>query len=501
MTHVAGRNLFLIALIMSGDIHPHPGPALGEGISPCGLCELRCVWDVTQDGGGGAICCDDCSMWYHRDCLDMSRSEYVRLGKSSATWHCIRCKNCSVNSFTFHGYNVHTSNSFSVLQNLDDDSVFYADRLSVLSPASDFNPGTFSSPRLSTRTDGKTSCSSTNSDGKTKDQSFSNPNGKLRILTLNANSAKGKAAEISSICEYVKPDIIIMSETKLDKSVSSSEFLPERFQGHVIRKDRTIHGGGVLIAHRKGLVANPVSCIGIKSDCELVMSRVQMSQGQPPLYVGAYYRSQVDNSPNTSLDGLDSALEQVYDLVGNSKSTVVLAGDFNCPDIDWDSLSTRAGCKLVSVSDKLIRISSKFGLSQLQKDPTRLTSLLDLFFTNNDSLLSAIETVPGISTADEHVAIVTDLNLKADICKSVPHRVHQWKNVDWEKVKGETKAFADQFCVESHGKSVDDQWKSIEQHLNHILKIHVPSKLSKSRKDQPWLNRELKRRCRRKQRL
>ena len=364
MTHVAGRNLFLIALIMSGDIHPHPGPALGEGIFPCGLCELRCVWDVTQGGGGGAICCDDCSMWYHRDCLDMSRSEYVRLGKSSASWHCIRCKNCSVNSFIFHGYNVHTSNSFSVLQNLDDDSVFYADRSSVLSPASDFNPGTFSSPRLSTRTDGKTSCSSTNSDGKTKDQSFSNPNGKLRILILNAYSAKGKAAEISSICEYVKPDIIFMSETKLDKSVSSSEFLPERFQGHVIRKDRTIHGGGVLIAHRKGLVANPVACKGIKSDCELVMSRVQMSQGQPPLYVGAYYRSQVDNSPNTSLDGLDSALEQVYDLVSNSKSTVVLAGDFNCPDIDWDSLSTRAGCKLVSVSDKLIRISSKFGLSQ-----------------------------------------------------------------------------------------------------------------------------------------
>ena len=57
MTHVAGRNLFLIALIISGDIHPHPGPALGEGIFPCGLCELRCVWDVTQDGGGGAICC------------------------------------------------------------------------------------------------------------------------------------------------------------------------------------------------------------------------------------------------------------------------------------------------------------------------------------------------------------------------------------------------------------------------------------------------------------
>ena len=34
-----------------------------------------------------------------------------------------------------------------------------------------------------------------------------------------------------------------------------------------------------------------------------------------------------------------------------------------------------------------------------------------------------------------------------------------------------------------------------------IMKDHVPTKLSKSRKDQPWLSKELKRRCRRKQRL
>ena len=105
-----------------------------------------------------------------------------------------------------------------------------------------------------------------------------------------------------------------------------------------------------------------------------------MAQGQPPLYVGAYYRSQIDNPSNTSLDSLDKALEQVFEVVGNSKSTVILAGDFNCPDIDWDSSSVKTGCKLVSVSEKLIRISSKYGLSQMQEESTRLTSLLDLFF-------------------------------------------------------------------------------------------------------------------------
>ena len=56
-------------------------------------------------------------------------------------------------------------------------------------------------------------------------------------------------------------------------------------------------------------------------------------------YAVAYYRSQIENPTNTSLDGLDQALVQVLDLVGNGKATVVLAVDLNCPDSDWDRLS------------------------------------------------------------------------------------------------------------------------------------------------------------------
>ena len=188
-------------------------------------------------------------------------------------------------------------------------------------------------------------------------------------------------------------------------------------------------------------------------------------------------------------------------MVGNGKSTVILAGDLNCPDIDWESLSVKPGCKIVGVSEKLIEVSTKHGLTQVQKETTRLSSLLDLFFTNNVSLLSSIETIPGISTANEHAAIVTDLNLKAEVSKSAPHKIHQWNKVNWDNVKGETRTFANEFCADAGGKSVDEQWECIEHHLNGILKKHVPSKTSKVRKDQPWLSNELKRRCRRKQRM
>ena len=51
------------------------------------------------------------------------------------------------------------------------------------------------------------------------------------------------------------------------------------------------------------------------------------------------------------------------------------------------------------------------------------------------------------------------------------------------------------------GRSVDEQWESIENHLTKMLKEFVMSKFTRRRTDQPWLSGDLKRRCRKKQRL
>ena len=166
-----------------------------------------------------------------------------------------------------------------------------------------------------------------------------------------------------------------------------------------------------------------------------------MANGQLPVYISAYYCSQIDNTANTSLDGLSSALSQVRDIVGNSEATVILTGDFNCPDICWDSLSTNTGSKVVGISEKPINVSTQNGLQQLQRESTKRDSILDLFFTSNVSLMSIIDTIPGISTDTEHEAIVVDLNLKAEITKSVPHRVYLWNKVKWDSVKAATSEF------------------------------------------------------------
>ena len=54
--------------------------------------------------------------------------------------------------------------------------------------------------------------------------------------------------------DYTDPDVLIITETKIDDTVHTSEFLPSNFKA--FRRDRTRRGGGVLIAVKEQFAAN-----------------------------------------------------------------------------------------------------------------------------------------------------------------------------------------------------------------------------------------------------
>ena len=56
-----------------------------------------------------------------------------------------------------------------------------------------------------------------------------------------------KRAEFANLVDYVKPDAIIATETKLSPDMCSSEFMPSGY-GRTIRKDKKKGECGVLIA-------------------------------------------------------------------------------------------------------------------------------------------------------------------------------------------------------------------------------------------------------------
>ena len=50
-----------------------------------------------------------------------------------------------------------------------------------------------------------------------------------RTLVININSAPCKRAELENLINYTDPDLIIMTETKIDEPVKASEFFPKGY--------------------------------------------------------------------------------------------------------------------------------------------------------------------------------------------------------------------------------------------------------------------------------
>ena len=67
-----------------------------------------------------------------------------------------------------------------------------------------------------------------------------------RTFVINANSITHKKAEISAIADYCVPDLMLITETKIESSIFSSKLLPKGYVGE-FRRDRNLNGGGVMI--------------------------------------------------------------------------------------------------------------------------------------------------------------------------------------------------------------------------------------------------------------
>ena len=62
-------------------------------------------------------------------------------------------------------------------------------------------------------------------------------------VVINANSSTHKKVEISAMADYCDPDLMLITETKLYRSIFSSELLPKGYMDE-FRRDRNLNGGG-----------------------------------------------------------------------------------------------------------------------------------------------------------------------------------------------------------------------------------------------------------------
>ena len=146
-----------------------------------------------------------------------------------------------------------------------------------------------------------------------------------RTVVINATSITHKKTEISAMADYCDPDLMLITETKLDSSIFSSELLPKGYVGE-FRRDHNLNGGGVMIV--------TIDCYTItdlvlqttpQNETVLVWATITLKE-HSKLVVGSFYRP-----PHKGVSPILELENQLSDITDtfwyNPKLTLILDGD------------------------------------------------------------------------------------------------------------------------------------------------------------------------------
>ena len=183
----------------------------------------------------------------------------------------------------------------------------------------------------------------------------------------------------------------------------------------------------------------------------------------------------------------------------NKHNNIILAGDFNCPDINWEKLTTDQKAQDKEVQKALVDITTQNGLTQLHEEPTRENNLLDLIFTTNPSLVKSTTNIPGIS---DHAIVVADIDTKPYYQKNNPRKAYIWSKANWDDLNKDLESITPILEAMNDNKTdINNMWTTFKQELFKHLDKHVPSKMIKSNNRLPWINHKIRKQLKKKQRL
>ncbi len=371
------RVCIILCLMLSGDIHCNPGPDI------CMVCKSD-IQDHHQ-----ILRCQECDQYAHTNCDRNGGPLNDQVTNANFVyWECPQCLLPNVSSSLFSIFDLELSNSFSLL---DSNEVIFA-------------PNEFTS-----------STPSKSESIKSSDKPKSTQNNQsIKIMLVNCRSLKSerKRFDLQDLIEAHKPDIICGQESHIDNTFTNGEIFPPGY--NVSRKDRNINGGGVFVAVSNKFVSSTE--YSLDTECEIMWCKISIS-GSKPLYIASFYRPTNDNPE--ALLALNQSLRRLQN--NGALPNIILAGDLNLPDIDWDNYSVKPNPQYgYEVNRLMLDIAEEHGLQQTVHEPTRLESILDLLFTTYPDLVGNVQVSSGMS--DHCVLLRLRLMSNLDRTRNLPVR-------------------------------------------------------------------------------
>ena len=199
---------------------------------------------------------------------------------------------------------------------------------------------------------------------------------------------------LQSIAADSLPSIIGITETWFDES-SVAEM--DGYQ--LFRKDRPgdKRGGGVCLYIKSYFEAFRTSEVSfLDHRCEQLWVTIKI-EGEKPLLLGCIYRPPSHNNTNSPCDSdiaIANSIEKTTKLLRNAKhSGIILMGDFNLPQIDWNEDGAILPQNVLTTCNHVGNAISNSSLVQIVKEKTffcnkQPTSQLDIVLVREPNRIS-----------------------------------------------------------------------------------------------------------------
>ncbi|KAF6772843.1 hypothetical protein AHF37_07425 [Paragonimus kellicotti] len=215
----------------------------------------------------------------------------------------------------------------------------------------------------------------------------------MGILYTNACSIGNKWAELN--IEAAGCDVVAVTETWLKQEVEIDHFCPPGMTYYRQDREDGRPGGGVFL-----LVANQYAQVAGKSLHTPNIQLVECVLPDAPTRTSVLC---VYRSPGATVEE-GSVLLNTMDEIFNRQSSVLLLGDLNIPEVDWErELSTEG-----SFGEKFLKCLHKYLMQQHVQQATRFRSgqedsLLDLVVTRNENQIRALEICAPLGKSDHAI--------------------------------------------------------------------------------------------------
>lgn len=302
-------------------------------------------------------------------------------------------------------------------------------------------------------------------------------------MYTNIDGILSSRLELGDYLKEEKPEIVCLAETKLNEGINFD--LDNNY--NIWRRDRSGKGGGgVMIMARKELGIDKV--LYGEGKAEMISAKIKVN-GRDMTIIVAYVppktrswtKQEHDEMIEDVIHGLSSELKE--------RGRVILLGDFNCKEINWDNYESGVGDE--AWGEKFLNLMMENMMEQKVKENTRYRgedepARLDLVLTREVCIEDEIQYRCPLGKSD-HVV----LQMKLEEKEEVKDELYKGNRLNYRKadIRGLKEYFG---CMDwedlKRAEEVQEKYDIFMKVYKAGVREFVPKYKQNKEKKQDWFN-------------